>query len=139
MGETTGAVGFDPAAPFATVDDLEAAWRPLKDDERKRADKLLDYAEKRIRAMLPDGWQDDESITSNLEMVTVESVRRQMASAACGIPATQISQGAGGFTASATLQNPSGDWYLKSDEKDALGIGSCVVMTARMEWPDERL
>ena len=26
--------GFDPAAPFASVDDLEAAWRPLDDGER---------------------------------------------------------------------------------------------------------
>lgn len=130
---------FDPDKPFATACDLQAAWRPLKPDEFARAEKLLSYAERRIRAMLPAGWQDDPSITSNLEMVTVESVRRQMASSACGLPVTQVSQAGGGYTASATLQNPAGDWYLKADEKEALGIGGCQVFSVVMgAVPDGR-
>ena len=119
--------GFDPAAPFASVDDLEAAWRPLDDGERRRAGKLLGWAESRMRALLPPGWESDPGITSNLEMVAVESVRRQMSGPA--IPATQMSQGAGGYTASVQLANPSGDWYLPGAEKDLLGIGGCVVVS----------
>ncbi len=122
--------GFDPSAPFATVYGLEAAWRPLEDGERERAKKLLGWAEARIRSLLPQGWESDGGITSNLEMVTVESVRRQMSAPA--IPATQMSQGAGAYTASVQLANPSGDWYLTSAEKDLLGIGGCVVMSVGM-------
>lgn len=122
--------GFDAGAPFATVDDLEAAWRPLEWSERARAEKLLGWAEGRIRALLPPGWESDPGIASNLEMVTVESVRRQMSAPA--LPATQMSQGAGGYTASVQLANPSGDWYLTSAEKDLLGIGACVVVSVGM-------
>lgn len=124
---------FDRSAAFATVDDLEAAWRALDDAERSRAAKLLDYAERRIRAMLPPSWWEDESITSNLEPVTVESVRRQMASQTGGLPVSQVSQTGGAYTASATFANPAGDWYLKADEKDVLGIGGCVVVAVGME------
>lgn len=122
---------FDHNAPFATVEDLEAAWRPLGDAERARAAKLLGYAEGRIRAQLPDGWWESPGITSNLEMVTVESVRRQMA--AGSVPVTQMSQGAGSYTASVQLANPAGDWYLKADEKELLGIGVCSISFAAME------
>lgn len=123
--------GFDPAVPFASVDDLEAAWRPLSEAERARAEKLLDYAERRIRAMLPQGWEERPGTVANLEPVTVESVRRQMA--AGGVPVTQMSQGAGGYTASVQYANPAGDWYLKADEKELLGIGGCSISFAAME------
>lgn len=123
--------GFDPQAPFATVDDLEAAWRPLAEAERARAAKLLEYAERRIRAMLPEGWDERPGIAANLEPVTVESVRRQMA--AGSVPVTQMSQGAGSYTASLQLANPAGDWYLKADEKELLGIGCCSISFASME------
>lgn len=121
---------FDPNGPFATVEDLEAAWRPLEGDERKRAEKLLGWAEGRLRALLPPGWESDRGITSNLEMVTVESVRRQMSGPA--IPATQMSQGAGSYNVSVQLANPSGDWYLTGAEKELLGIGGCVVVSVGM-------
>lgn len=121
---------FDPKAPFASAEDLEAAWRPLSDEERARAAKLIEYAERRIRALLPPGWEGDAGTTANLEMVTVESVRRQMAAPA--LPATQMSQGAGSYTASVQLANPSGDWYLTGAEKDLLGIGGCAVFSVGM-------
>ena len=122
---------FDRNAPFATVEDLEAAWRPLDGAERGRAAKLIGYAEGRIRAQLPDGWWESLSITSNLEMVTVESVRRQMAAGSVSV--TQMSQGAGSYPASVQLANPAGDWYLKADEKELLGIGVCSISFAAME------
>ena len=36
---------------------------------------------------------------------------------------TNVSQGAGGYTASVGVYNPSGDFYLTKQEKRLLGIG----------------
>jgi hypothetical protein len=124
---------FDPTAPFATVDDLEAAWRVLSDAERARAKKLIEYATARIRAMLPTGWESMTDVVANLEAVTVAAVQRQMAPGVGSLPVSQISQAAGGYTASATFEGAAGAFYLRQDEKDALRIGGCVVASVGME------
>lgn len=43
-----------------------------------------------------------------------------------------VSQGVGGFSASVSLSNPSGDLYLTSGEKKLLGIGRMMVGTTNM-------
>ncbi|HAV94928.1 MAG TPA: hypothetical protein DCW64_04270, partial [Lactococcus lactis] len=35
--------------PFATVDDLTMLWRPLKGDEKERAEKLLEIVSDSLR------------------------------------------------------------------------------------------
>lgn len=125
----------DASAPFAEVGDIEAAWRPLAEDERSRAAKLLGYAEARIRALLPAGWERDPGILGNLEAVCVCSVVRQLSAASpIGGDAalSQFSQTAGSYSVQGTLANPNADWYLTAQEKELLGIGAGWVGTVPM-------
>lgn len=107
-------------APFATVDDYEARYGEVEDEQRLTV--LLGDASAFIAGYpgfcLREG---DEIQTANLVSVTCSLVHRStIAEAYSGI--TQMSQGGGGYTASATLYNPSGDFFLTKNEKRLLGI-----------------
>lgn len=125
--------GFDPDGAFATVEQLQVYWRALSDDEKTRAELLLSAASDYLRALLPEGWQDDDVICANLWWITCNLVMRKMANGACALPLTQVSQTAGSYTAMATIADGAGNWYLRADEKEILGVGTCGVYTAAME------
>jgi hypothetical protein len=108
---------------FATVDDIEASWRPLSSDELDRAEKLLVYASQRIRNRVPG---IDDAIDSgavdviSVEMVAVAMVKRAMLSSDReGV--TQTTEGAGPFSQGATYANPLGNLYMTDEEVRELG------------------
>lgn len=108
---------------YATIPDLEAAWRPLSDGEAVRAQKLLEYASQRIRNRIPG--IDDALVASTIEavsveMVTVAMVKRAMVNSETeGV--TQTSEGVGPFSRGATFANPLGNLYLTDEEIRELG------------------
>ena len=57
----------DPTtAPLATVADLEAFWRPLNDDEKARAEDLINIASARLRVIANNSGKDiDERIAND--------------------------------------------------------------------------
>jgi hypothetical protein len=110
---------------FATVDDLQAGWRTLKDAEQDVAETLLlrasAYLITRLTRKHIEIDPDDEVQALNLQTVTCNLVRRAMASAAAdGI--AQVQQSIGSTNASVQIYNPDGAFYLSKQDADLLGI-----------------
>lgn len=111
--------------PFATVEDYEARYGAVDDDAR--LETLLADASAFI-ASQPGFFvnQGDDVFLANLVRVTCAVVNRAEVSGAwAGL--SNVSQGADGYTASATVYNPSGDMFLTKQERRALGIGMGAV------------
>ena len=111
--------------PFATVEDYEARYGEVEDEARVSA--LLQDATNIIASQ--PGFCDknrDDTWWGVLETVTCAMVHRSMMSGAyAGL--SNVSQGAGGYTASVAVYNPGGDLYLTRNEKRALGIGGARI------------
>ena len=111
--------------PFATVADYEARYGDVEDATRVSA--LLQDATNIIASQ--PGFCDkdrDETWWGVLETVTCAMVHRSLMSGAyAGL--SNVSQGAGGYTASVAVYNPGGDLYLTRNEKRALGIGGARI------------
>lgn len=107
--------------PFATVEDYEDRYGVV--DDPSRVETLLADASAFIAGQpgfaLAEG---DEAQASALTMVACSVVRRSL-SAGAWAGLSNVSQGAGGYTASATVYNPSGDLYLTKSERVLLGLG----------------
>ncbi len=113
--------------PFATVEDYEARYGDGAEDGRLKA--LLSDASAFIASQLgfsADGGGDVRK--AMLTLVTCSIVNRKMLSGAyAGL--SSVSQGAGGQTASISVYNPSGDFYLTAQERRSLGLSSGRVGT----------
>ena len=111
--------------PFATVEDYEARYGEVEDEARVSA--LLQDATN-IIARQP-GFCDknrDDTWWVVLETVTCAMVHRSLMSGAyAGL--SNVSQGAGGYTASVAVYNPGGDLYLTRNERRALGLGGARI------------
>lgn len=111
--------------PFATVEDYEARYGGVDDETRLAtllSDASLFLVSQRGLAVDPD----DETQAALLTAVTCAMVHRSMmAGSYAGL--SSISQGAGGYTASVGVYNPSGDFYLTKGEKQALGISGARI------------
>ena len=110
--------------PFATVEDYEARYGKAEDEARVSA--LLQDATNIIASQPGFAMREDETWLGVLETVTCAMVHRSMMSGAyAGL--SNVSQGAGGYTASVAVYNPGGDLYLTRNEKRALGIGGARI------------
>lgn len=109
---------MDATKRFATVDDLEARWHPLTDDERAKATVLIGDASD----MILDAAADVDAIRSEtLTRICCQMIKRAMiAETTNPSGVTQYSQTAGSFSESGTYANPTGDLYLLAAEKRAL-------------------
>ena len=111
--------------PFATVDDYEARYGKVEDAARVSA--LLQDATN-IIASQPGFCEKDRDDTwwGVLETVACAMVHRSLMSGSyAGL--SNVSQGAGGYTASVGVYNPGGDMFLTRNEKRALGIGGARI------------
>lgn len=111
--------------PFATVEDYEARYGKVEDEARASA--LLQDATNIIASQ--PGFvmrEGDDTWLGVLETVTCAMVHRSLMSGAyAGL--SNVSQGAGGYTASVAVYNPGGDLYLTRNERRALGIGGARI------------
>ena len=115
--------------PYATVEDLKAAWPSYDESKAARAEYLLGFASAAIAAMCDAGRVD----ASVLRGVTCQAVVRMMQSDGESAGVTQESWGASPYSGSVTYSNPSGDLYLTAFEKRLLGIDG--DMDARFAMP----
>lgn len=117
--------------PFATVEDLEARWRPLDPSEGARAEALIGDASALIaRSMRASGAPIDggDALQARaLRAVCCAVVRRCMCAPVDGPAVSNASQTVGPFSQSFAYAAPSGDMYLTSGEKRELGIGRARV------------
>lgn len=110
---------------FATVQDYEDRYGEVEDEGR--VETMLSDASAFI-ASQPGFAADpsDEVQAANLVRITCSIVYRSLSSGdLAGL--SQYSEGGVGYTASVSVYNPTGDFYLTKAEKRALGIcGSSV-------------
>jgi len=120
---------------FATVADLEAAWKPLTSDEKARAEVLLLQASNYLRQIAYNNQKDIDDLIladstgvygANVKMVVTSSVQRSIASPVDMMPdASQWSQSASPYSESMSFTgNVSSTLYFKDKELKLLGIGS---------------
>lgn len=120
---------------FATVSDLEAAWKPLTLDEKARAEVLLLQASNYLRQIAYNNQKDIDDLIladstgvygANVKMVVTSSVQRSIASPLDMMPdASQWSQSASPYSESMSFSgNVSSTLYFKDKELKLLGIGS---------------
>ena len=120
---------------FATVADLEAAWKPLTLDEKARAEVLLLQASNYLRQIAYNNQKDIDDLIladptgvygANVKMVVTSSVQRSIASPVDMMPdASQWSQSASPYSESMSFTgNVSSTLYFKDKELKLLGIGS---------------
>ena len=120
---------------FATVADLEAAWKPLTADEEARAEVLLLQASNYLRQIAINNGRDIDDNRSadptgvygaNVKMVVTSAVQRSIASPVDMMPdASQWSQSASPYSESMSFTgNVSSTLYFKDKELKLLGLGS---------------
>ena len=107
--------------PFATVEDYEARYGAVEDEPRLAV--MLGDASLYIAAQPGFALRGgDEEQAAMLTAVTCAVVHRSLSSGEyAGF--SSVSQGGDGYSASASIYNPGGDYFLTKQERRALGIG----------------
>lgn len=116
-------------AAFATLDDLEKLWRPLRNDEKERAAELLILVSDSLRIEadkvgmdLDLKLQQKPFLVSVAKSVTVDVVARTLMTSTDAEPMSQVSQTAGPYSISGTYLVPGGGLFIKKSELARLGL-----------------
>lgn len=126
LGAARGVIRRTVGDVFAAVEDLEARWRGLSDQERRRARVLLEDASDLIRVEAPR-WKSTSETTR--KRITCAMVKRAMEAAPIageheaaprGVVASETHT-TGPFSDTYSYRNPEGDLFLKRNEIRALG------------------
>jgi hypothetical protein len=114
---------------FATIEDVELLWRPLKPGETNRATELLKVVSDSLREEarkvgkdLDQMVADRPSLASVAKSVTVDVVGRTLMTSTDQEPMTQASEGALGYTWSGSYLVPGGGMFIKNSELTRLGL-----------------
>lgn len=114
---------------FATLDDLIILWRPLTEQEKVRAEALLEVVSASLRTEADKVGRDLDamiaakpSLASVARSVTVDVVARTLMTSTNQEPLSQFSQTAGPYTASGTYLVPGGGIFIKKSELARLGL-----------------
>lgn len=121
---------------YATVEDVEAGFRPLEDSEKTLCDALLDEA-----GIVIDAYNKDADVERK-RLVSCRMVRRQLdagpgaAQNAVAFPmgASQGSASALGYSQTWSMTGGSvGELYLSKLEKQMLGVGNKIGACSPLE------
>lgn len=114
---------------YATVGDIIATWRPLKDNEIEKAERLITQVSAEIRITANRyGKNIDDLIALNsdyalvVQSVVCDTVARVLNQSSDSDMFTQFSQSAGGYTISGTYANPGGGTLLLNRDLRKLGL-----------------
>lgn len=115
--------------PFATIEDLETLWRPLKQDEERRAKNLLEvvsnslrYEADKVGKNLDEMVIEKPSFSSVVKSVTVDVVARTLMTSTDQEPMTQTSESALGYSFTGSFLVPGGGLFIKRTELSRLGL-----------------
>lgn len=115
--------------PFATLDDITTLFRPLNPDEINKATALLTVVSDSLRVAAAQVGKDldcmiqkSPALATVATSVTVDVVGRALMTSTNGEPMTQVTQSAGGYSASGTYLVPGGGVYIKKSELARLGL-----------------
>ena len=114
---------------FASIEDIEALWRPLSQEETNRAEALLPVISDSLRFEAEKVGKDLDSMTSEdkalaniAKSVTVDIAARTLMTSTDTEPMTQMSQSALGYSVSGTFLVPGGGLFIKKSELVRLGL-----------------
>lgn len=123
------------ATPLATLDDYVRRYGTPTEPGRVTA--LLADASDALLSEYELYWGEPyregahAAFDRSAESVCCSMVRRAVATDGSLPGATQLSQGAGGYTASVTLASPGGDLYVGRSDRRRLGLAGCRVGSIR--------
>lgn len=113
---------------FATLDDVKTLWRPLTAEEQTRAEALLSVVSNSLRIEAQKVGKDldymckSEYYLDVAKSVTVDVVARTLMTSTDHEPMTQMTQSAGGYSATGTFLVPGGGLFIKKSELARLGL-----------------
>ena len=111
---------------FATVNDLEARWRTLDDDEKAKAEVLLGDASVHLQTFIRqkrgEFYNPDALMLENLKVVCCNVVMRSMNAKQSFFGMSEVSATAGPYSQTFTPINSSGDMRLTDEELRLLGL-----------------
>ena len=114
---------------FATINDLNTLWRPLKAGEEERATALLVIVSDSLRLEAQKVGKDLDQLIeessiygSVVRSVVVDVVARTLMTSTDSEPITQESQSALGYSWSGTYLVPGGGLFIKKSELSRLGL-----------------
>ena len=115
--------------PFATVDDMSLLWRAMSNGEQVRASELLKVVSAMLRTKAKQQNRDLDKMIENdpnlaivAKGVVVDVVARVLMTSTDMEPMTQMTQSAGGYSATGTFLVPGGGIYIKREELRRLGL-----------------
>lgn len=115
--------------PFATLDDVTTLFRPLQPSEIVKSTKLLKVVSDSLRVAAAQVGKDldcmiqaSPALATVATSVTVDVVGRALNTSTESEPMTQVTQSAGGYSASGTYLVPGGGIYIKKSELARLGL-----------------
>lgn len=114
---------------YASMEDLETIWRQLTDDEKQRAEPLLDIVSASLRIEASKVGKDLDAMAAAspdfalvLKSVTVDVIGRYLLTGTDAEPMTQMSESAGSVSVSGTYLIPGGGLFIKKSELARLGL-----------------
>lgn len=114
---------------FASIEDIEALWRPLSQEETKRAEALLPvisdslrFEAEKVGKDLDSMISEDKALANVAKSVTVDIAARTLMTSTDTEPMTQMSQSALGYSVSGTFLVPGGGLFIKKSELARLGL-----------------
>jgi hypothetical protein len=114
---------------YATLEDLTALWRPMTAAEQARASPLLEIVSAsldveacKVGADLAAMVSTDPALALVAKSVTVDVVARTLMTSTDQEPMTQVTQAAGGYSASGSFLVPGGGLFIKRSELARLGL-----------------
>lgn len=110
------------AEPFATLEDLKKRWPDFPSGADGYAETHLEDATQYILDVAPHCMEVSESTRRRIVCAVVRRAMAADADGSAGIAETQSTMGP--FSASYTVANPHGDYYLTKQEMKALGGGN---------------
>lgn len=114
---------------YATVDDMTTLWRPMTEAEQARAGPLLevisaslDVEARKVGKDLPALVASDSALALVAKSVAVDVAARALMTSTDQEPMTQLTQAAGGYSASGSFLVPCGGLFIKKSELARLGL-----------------
>ena len=115
---------------FATIQDVENLFRPLTPAETTRAKALLPVVSDILRVEAYKVGKDLDfmvvaqcpALATVATSVTVDVVARTLMTSTDTEPMTQLTESAGGYSASGTFLVPGGGIFVKTSELARLGL-----------------
>ena len=107
--------------PFATLDEFKARWPDFPAGADAHATILLEDASQFILDTVPAA---ETAAAATRRRIVCAVVRRSMSAEAADLAGfDSVQAGTGPFSYGGKVSNPSGDFYLTKQEKQALGHG----------------